>query len=108
MKENTTNSISQNVEADDLKFACPVCGCANFRLVEDRITAYIPILSVSTEGQITWGDDAYHYNEDLSHSWYECARGDYRLENDGDPISGDTNELIEWLEKHHQRKTESE
>ena len=101
--------IPSEAQVNQLKFVCPVCGSSDFGLMETGATTYSPILGVSPEGRITWGDtdDEDEDEDDIEESWYECVHCGYQLENDGDPISADSVELIEWLKNHNGNQQES-
>lgn len=85
IKEAITHPVPED-EVNEMKFTCPECGSMVLYRVETGIAAYSRIISISTNGCITYDDPEIEY-ADAENSSYQWAGCDYELENDnGDNI----------------------
>ena len=63
--------------------------------VENRVTAYRPVLAIRADGHITWGNTYYDY-DDIEESSYQCPHCHYQL----DDVYVDE-DLVKWLNNNN-------
>jgi len=94
---------------EDLKFTCPECGSLHLFRVETGIVACSRIISISSDGWITY-DDPDIERADAEIASYQCALCKYELEDDYGVEILDEEELFEWLRNNngYQRESKSD
>jgi hypothetical protein len=93
--------INQEYRIPDYTFVCPVCKEHDVALVKTGVKVYTQMVDVDPKYGIEWGDPEFD-EDDHEDSWFECMRCEYKVEIDGEVVSGeDFDSYLEWVQDNN-------
>jgi hypothetical protein len=100
VKERKLKMKRKQYMLPDYTFICPVCREYDVALARTGVV-YTQIVDVHPRYGVEWGDPEFD-EENYEDSWFECMRCGYKVEKNGQVISGDDfDSYLEWVQENN-------